>query len=235
MVAQYTAATFPGRVTRRQARAPRIMTTPTPDPSSAAARGSGLGPRIGAAVAIAIGVAVALRLMGGGQRRDATGHEPERGERAGPGARGSRSRGSRRSRSSRSRRRPSSATRPSARALNTALEPYRKGDYVAAATALDGFLLDHPDDPVATLYLGISRLFMDEPQNALEILRGMPGSASEQVMAEAEWYSVVGIARLRDPSAAEAEARTLCERKGPASRPRVRGPGAAAEEGRRKA
>ena len=67
---------------------------------------------------------------------------------------------------------------------------------------------------MATLYLGISRLFMDEPQNALEILRGMPGSASEQVMVEAEWYSVVGAARLRDPSAAEGEARTLCERKG---------------------
>ncbi len=106
---------------------------------------------------------------------------------------------------------------PAARALNTALERYRKGDYVAAATALDGFLLDYPGDPAATLYLGISRLFMDEPQNGLEILRGMPGSASEQVMAEAEWYSVVGAARLRDPSAAEGEARTLCERKGPAS------------------
>jgi hypothetical protein len=110
-----------------------------------------------------------------------------------------------------------SGNTPPARALNTALEPYRQGDYVAAATALDGFLLDHPGDPVATLYLGISRLFMDEPQNALEILRGMPGSASEQVMAESEWYSVVGAARLRDPSTAEGDARMLCERKGPAS------------------
>jgi hypothetical protein len=109
------------------------------------------------------------------------------------------------------------ATTIPARALNAALDPYRTGDYAAAATALDGFLLDHPGDPVATLYLGISRLFMDEPQNALELLRGMPGSASEQVMAEAEWYSVVGAARLRDPSAAEADARVLCDRKGPAS------------------
>jgi hypothetical protein len=106
---------------------------------------------------------------------------------------------------------------PAARALNLALEPYRAGDYVAAATALDGVRLDHPDDPVAALYLGISRLFMDEPQNALEILRSLPGSASDAVMAEAEWYSVVGIARLRDPSAAEPEARALCERNGPAS------------------
>jgi hypothetical protein len=106
---------------------------------------------------------------------------------------------------------------PFARALNQALEPYRRGDYRAAASALDGVLLDHPDEPVAVLYLGISRLFMDEPQNALEILRALPASAPPELAAEAAWYSVVGIARLRDPSAAEAEARALCEGKGPAA------------------
>jgi hypothetical protein len=110
-----------------------------------------------------------------------------------------------------------SGSTAAARALNKALEPYRTGDYAAAATALDGFLLDHPGDPVATLYLGISRLFVGEPQNALEILRALPGSATGAIMAEAEWYSVVGIARLRDPSAAEPEARRLCDGKGPAS------------------
>jgi hypothetical protein len=191
------------------------MPTPTPEPSSAAARGSALGPRVGAAAAIAIGVAVALRLMGGATPTPEVGSpsvvnapdpasvDPARWLAAFP---------------LEPLEAPASVgNTPSARALNTALEPYRKGDYVAAATALDGFLLDHPGDPVATLYLGISRLFMDEPQNALEILRGMPGSASEQMMVESEWYSVVGAARLRDPSAAEGEARTLCERKGPAS------------------
>lgn len=193
------------------------MTTPTPDRSSTVARGSGLGPRIGAAVAIAIGVAVALRLMGGATPEPAV-TSPSVVNAPDPAPA------------------PEDAARwlaafplepleapailgntPPTRALNAALEPYRKGDYVAAATALDGFLLDHPGDPVATLYLGISRLFMDEPQNALEILRGMPGSASEQVMAESEWYAAVGAARLRDPSAAEAAARTLCDRTGPAS------------------
>ena len=58
-----------------------------------------------------------------------------------------------------------------AQALDKALVPYRKGDYAAAASALDGVKLDHPDDPASTLYLGISRLFIDEPQNALEILQ----------------------------------------------------------------
>jgi hypothetical protein len=191
------------------------MTTPIPDPSSPAGRTYSLGPRVGAAVAIAVGVTVALRLLGGPTTtQEATNPsvvnapdpapvDPARWLAAFPLE-------------------PLEApaivgNATLTRALNTALEPYRKGDYVAAATALDGLLLDHPGDPVATLYLGISRLFMDEPQNALEILRGMPGSASDAVMAESEWYSVVGAARLRDPSAAEDAARALCERKGPAS------------------
>jgi hypothetical protein len=106
-------------------------------------------------------------------------------------------------------------TSPGARALNAALEPYRKGDYVAAASALDGVRLDHPDDPLAALYLGISRLFMDEPQNALEILRPLEYGTPPQVAAEAAWYSLVGIARLRDPSSVEGEAKALCAKGGP--------------------
>ncbi|MCC7126669.1 MAG: hypothetical protein IT178_17600, partial [Acidobacteria bacterium] len=101
---------------------------------------------------------------------------------------------------------------PLERQLNAAFEPYRRGDYAAAASALDGVRLDHPDDPVAALYLGISRLFMDEVPNGLEILRSIPGSASAEVMAEAEWYGLVGIARLRNPSAALPEAKSLCAR-----------------------
>ena len=109
---------------------------------------------------------------------------------------------------------------PAARALNSALEPYRKGDYVAAASALDGVRLDYPDDPLAALFLGISRLFMDEPQNALEILRPLEYGTPPQVAAEAAWYSLVGIARLRDPSSVEGEAKALCA-KGASSSPRA--------------
>jgi cytochrome c-type biogenesis protein CcmH/NrfG len=86
----------------------------------------------------------------------------------------------------------------------------RKGDYPAAATALDGLLIDHPGDPRAQLYLGIARLFQDEPQNALELLRPLEFNAPPAIAAEAAWYSLVGIARLRDPSGVEAEAKTLC-------------------------
>jgi hypothetical protein len=97
------------------------------------------------------------------------------------------------------------------RALEQALAPMRNGDYNTAATALDGLLLDHPGDPRAQLYLGIARLFQDEPQNALELLRPLEFHAPPDVAAEAAWYSLVGIARLRDPSGVEPEAKTLCE------------------------
>jgi hypothetical protein len=106
-------------------------------------------------------------------------------------------------------------TSPGARALNAALEPYRKGDYVAAASALDGVRMDDPDDATAALYLGISRLFINEPQNALEILRPLEYGTPPLVAAEAAWYSLVGIARLRDPSAVEGEAEALCTKGGP--------------------
>jgi hypothetical protein len=105
---------------------------------------------------------------------------------------------------------PVTGTTPVDRGLEQALAPLRKGDYSAAATALDGLLLEHPGDPRAQLYLGIARLFQDEPQNALELLRPLEFNAPAEVAADAAWYSLVGIARLRDPSGVEAEAKTLC-------------------------
>ena len=106
---------------------------------------------------------------------------------------------------------PVTGTAPVNRALDKALAPMRRGDYAAAATALDGLLLDHPGEPRAQLYLGIARLFQEEPQNALELLRPLEFNAPPEVAAEAAWYSLVGIARLRDPSQAEAEAQALCK------------------------
>ena len=66
-------------------------------------------------------------------------------------------------------------------------------------------------DATAALYLGIARLFIDEPQNALEILRTLQGGATPEVTSEAAWYALVGSSRLRDPSGVELEAKTVCE------------------------
>ena len=76
---------------------------------------------------------------------------------------------------------------PGAVALARALQPYRKGDYPAAASALESVWIDHPDEHRAALYLGVSRLFMDEVPNAIEILRMAQASPDPRVAAEAQW------------------------------------------------
>jgi len=102
-------------------------------------------------------------------------------------------------------------------ALNRALQPYRAGDDQKAAVELEGVLLDHPDEYRAALYLGVSRLYIDEPQAAIEVLRQAQQSRDPDVLADADWYILVGIARLRVPDQAESDARSLCARGGPPS------------------
>ncbi len=109
------------------------------------------------------------------------------------------------------------ATSPVEHALEQALVPLRAGNYPEAASALDGLLLDHSGEVRAQLYLGIMRLYQDEPQNALELLRPLEFNAPPEVAAEAAWYSLVGIARLRDPSGVMVEAESLCGRNWPTS------------------
>lgn len=106
---------------------------------------------------------------------------------------------------------------PGAKALMRALEPYRQGDYQTAASDLEGVWIDHPDEHRAALYLGVSRLFIDEVPAAIEILRAAETSPDPRVAAEAQWYGLVGIARLREPASGIAEVREVCERPGPYS------------------
>lgn len=110
---------------------------------------------------------------------------------------------------------PDAPGRASAVALDRALAPYRAGDYQKAAVALEGVSLDHPAEHRAALYLGVARLFIDEPQAAIESLRQAQQSTNPDVVADAEWYILVGIARLREPDQAEADAKAVCARGGP--------------------
>jgi hypothetical protein len=103
---------------------------------------------------------------------------------------------------------------PAARALAKALEPYRAGDYQKAASDLERVLSEHPGEQRAALYLGVSRLFLDEAPSALEVLAGAQASPDPAVAAEVQWYTLVGIARLRDPTAAIPEIRDLCRQSG---------------------
>jgi hypothetical protein len=104
-----------------------------------------------------------------------------------------------------------------AAALRKALVPFRKEDYAAAATLLEGVWSEFPDEHRAALYLGITRLFQDEVPNGIEMLRAAEASPDPDVAAEAQWYAIVGVARLRDPREAERMARALCSAGGSAS------------------
>ncbi len=104
-----------------------------------------------------------------------------------------------------------------ARALTAALDAYRAGDYQQAASDLEGVWVDHPDEYRAALYLGVSRLYLDEAPSAIEVLRMAQASPVPEVAADAQWYTLVGMARLRDPSMAADEARRLCAGGGPAA------------------
>lgn len=112
---------------------------------------------------------------------------------------------------------PEGGDSPGARALARALEPYRKGDYQKAASELESVWIDHPDEHRAALYLGVSRLFIDEVPSAIEVLRQAQASPDPRIAAEAEWYVLVGIARLREPASGIAEVREVCKRPGPFS------------------
>jgi hypothetical protein len=91
------------------------------------------------------------------------------------------------------------------------------GRYGEAATRFESIWMEHPDRLDAALYLGITRLFLDEVPNGIEILRQAQGSSEPHIAAYAQWYALVGIARLREPGSGMVEAREVCERPGPFS------------------
>jgi hypothetical protein len=104
---------------------------------------------------------------------------------------------------------------PGEKALAAALVPFRAGRYQEAAPLLEQVYVDHPELAEAALYLGISRLFTDEIPNGIEILRQAQTSPRPHVSTQAQWYALVGIARLREPASGLAEVREVCEKRGP--------------------
>jgi hypothetical protein len=100
------------------------------------------------------------------------------------------------------------------KALATALIPFREKRYQEAAPLLEQVASDYPGAE-ALLYLGIARLFTDEIPNGIEILRQAQASSEPHLAATAQWYALVGIARLREPASSLAEVREVCAKPGP--------------------
>jgi len=104
---------------------------------------------------------------------------------------------------------------PAAAALATALEPYRKADYAAAATSLAAFAATHPDSADGWFYLGASRLLTDadaEARTALEKAASLGAGASHP---ELEWLRATAEARTGATYSAETRLSALCDASGP--------------------
>jgi hypothetical protein len=104
---------------------------------------------------------------------------------------------------------------PTAAALATALEPYRKGDYTAAATTLAGFTNAHADSADGWFYLGASRLLIDadaDARTALEKAASLGAGASHP---ELEWLRATAEARTGATDSAKTRLTALCDASGP--------------------
>ncbi len=104
---------------------------------------------------------------------------------------------------------------PAAAALTTALEPYRKGDYTAAATSLAAFTATHPDSADGWFYLGASRLLTDadaDARTALEKAASLGAGASHP---ELEWLRATAEARTGATDSAKTRLTALCDASGP--------------------
>lgn len=107
---------------------------------------------------------------------------------------------------------------PADRAFKQALDLFHAGKHEAAAPLFEELSSDSLTGARSSLYLGVTRLFMDEVPAGIETLRQAQAQAQATepaVAATAEWYALVGIARLREPASVVVEARAVCEKPGP--------------------
>jgi hypothetical protein len=104
---------------------------------------------------------------------------------------------------------------PTATALTTALEPYRKRDYTAAATSLAALTAAHPDSTDGWFYLGASQLLIDadaDARTALEKAASLGAGASHP---ELEWLRATADARMGATDSAKTRLTALCHASGP--------------------
>jgi len=73
-------------------------------------------------------------------------------------------------------------------AFAQAIDPYVRGDYAAAEQRLATYLRQHPKDPEADLYRGVSLLLLRRRGEAIAPLEETAGSGQEPVASEARWY-----------------------------------------------
>jgi len=104
---------------------------------------------------------------------------------------------------------------PKSAALTTALEPYRKSDYMAAATSLAAFTAAHPDSADGWFYLGASQLMIDADADARTAIEKAASLGAHASHPELEWLRATAEARTGATDSAKRRLSALCEANGP--------------------
>jgi hypothetical protein len=98
--------------------------------------------------------------------------------------------------------------------LAPALDFYRADDFQRAADAFEQVAQKHPNAPEPFFYLGVSRLFLGEADQAVPALRKSRELGSEALNRDIAWYFGIAEFRRQRSEAAEAEFRRLCDEPG---------------------
>lgn len=99
--------------------------------------------------------------------------------------------------------------------LGAALAPYRAGDYGGAARELGRVSGQYPQSAEAAFYLGVSLLFLEQPEQARQALAKAEALRPDALRDEVQYFMGVAWARNGDPGQAAERLRPLCEGAGP--------------------
>lgn len=96
--------------------------------------------------------------------------------------------------------------------LALALEPYAKNDFAEASRRLKDVVSRHPQSAVAHLHLGVSLLFLRQPDAAVPILENAERLAGTQpeLTAEAGWYLAIAFHALGQNERSLEKLETVC-------------------------
>lgn len=98
--------------------------------------------------------------------------------------------------------------------LAAALEPYRRDDYAEAAHRLSAVARKYAHTAAPAYYEGVSQLFLNENESAIESLQAARRRAGETLADDISWYLVLAFHRAGRTSRALQEAEALCRRAG---------------------
>ena len=103
---------------------------------------------------------------------------------------------------------------PLAQQFARAMEPYARGDYASAATALEALLAGAPDHEAARFYLAAAREALGELERAEELYRSVAAQGDDYLSEHAAWRLANLLVAREELDDARAELERLAARDG---------------------